>query len=74
MGINSWWKLVIAIYNPGNNRVIHAARNLIVFIKLDNTGLKFLSSGDFKKSNAIAGIISAKGVPLTIIITLPSSR
>ena len=29
-------KLVTAIYNPGNNKVIKAAINLINFVKLEN--------------------------------------
>ena len=36
VGINSWWKLVIATYTPGKNSVIRNAAILINFNKLAN--------------------------------------
>ena len=71
VGIISLWKLVIAIYNPGNNSAKKAAIILITFKKFANIVFKFVSSGEDRKSIKTAGIINAYGEPFTITITLP---
>lgn len=55
VGINSWWKVVIATYNPGRSSVIKSATSLIVFSKFASWYLRFLSSADVKKSTRTAG-------------------
>lgn len=59
VGINSWWKVVIAIYNPGRVNVINKAISLIPFKKSENWYFKFISSGDVRKSISTAGAMSA---------------
>ena len=36
VGINSWWKLVIATYNPGKSKVIKRAPILMIFNRFAN--------------------------------------
>ena len=59
VGINSKWKLVIAIYIPGKSNVIKNDAILIIFSKLANWNFIFLSSDDSKKSIKTAGTIKA---------------
>ena len=59
VGINSWWKLVMATYIPGNSKVIKKAAILISFSKLENWNLILWSSEDSKKSINVAGTIKA---------------
>lgn len=64
----------MAIYNPGNNKVIKAPKNRRPLKKLAKLGFKLLSSGELKKSIKIEGIIIPYGVPFTITTTLPLSK
>ena len=59
VGIISRWKLVIAIYKPGNNNAKNADIILMTFKKLPNTVFKFVSSGEDRKSIRTAGSIKA---------------
>ena len=59
VGINSWWKLVMATYIPGSNNVIKNEAILINFSKFANWNFILLSSGDSKKSINTAGTIKA---------------
>lgn len=59
VGISSWWKVVIATYNPGSNRVMKSASILTILSKFANWYLRFLSSAEVKKSINTAGVTSA---------------
>ena len=74
VGSISWWKLVIATYRAGKNNVVAAAINLTILEKFANVVFKFVSSGDVKKSENIAGVITPAGVPFTIITALPFNK
>ena len=51
--------------------MINVARTLIPRRKFANNGLKFVSSGENRKSSIVAGKIIAYGLPFTIMITRP---
>ena len=50
VGIISWWKFVIATYNPGKSNVIKNATNLTNLSKLAYWNFKFGSSAEERKS------------------------
>lgn len=74
VGSISWWKLVIATYRAGKNNVVAAATNLTILEKFAKEVFKLVSSGDVRKSEKIAGVITPAGVPFTIIIALPFNK
>ena len=59
VGRISWWKLLIAIYIPGRSNVINVANIRTLRKKFANKGLKFVSSGEKRKSSIVAGKIIA---------------
>ena len=50
VGINSWWKFIIAIHTAGRSNVIKIDIPRITFKKFAKVGFKFVSSGEAIKS------------------------
>ena len=50
VGINSWWKFIIAIHTAGSRSVIKIDNPRIAFKKFAKGGFKLLSSGEAIKS------------------------